>query len=90
VALPAQETATVSHRLTSASANSCLRPVYSHGVLPLQSLTVAGVRRLLPYLGPGGQANAAATGPFFFLITESYKAGLHQAGARDHLPFLRL
>lgn len=41
----------------------------SQGVLPLQLLTAARVRRLFPYLGPGGQANAAATGPFSFLIT---------------------
>lgn len=54
--------------LTAAESAPSLSSACSQGVLPLQSLTAARVRRLFPYLGPGGQANAAATGPFSLLI----------------------
>lgn len=74
--------------LTAAESAPSLSSVCSQGVLPLQSLTVARVRRLFPYLGPRGQANAVATGPFSLLITASNEP--QGSSCWDHLPLLRL
>lgn len=74
--------------LTAAESAPSLSSACSQGVLPLQSLTAARVRRLFPYLGPGGQANAAATGPFSLLITASNQP--QGCSCWDHLPLLRL
>lgn len=74
--------------LTAAESAPSLSSVCSQGVLPLQSLTAARMRRLFPYLGPRGQANAVATGPFSLLITASNQP--QGSSCWDHLPLLRL